>query len=55
MVQSKPLQIVLKTLSWKHSTQNSTSRLTQVIECLLSKCEALSSSSGTEGKKKKKA
>jgi hypothetical protein len=42
-VQSQLGQIVQETLSWKHTTQNRASRLLQVVECLPSKHEALSS------------
>jgi hypothetical protein len=45
MVQSQPGKIVHKTQSQKYPTQNRTGRMTQVAECLPSKCEALNLSS----------
>jgi hypothetical protein len=39
----QPGQIVHNTLFWKYPTQNRTRGMTQIMECLPSKCEALSS------------
>jgi hypothetical protein len=44
-------KIVLKTLSSKYPTQKRAGRVAQVVEHLLSKCEALSSNSTTTEKK----
>jgi hypothetical protein len=58
MVQSQPGQIVPETLSRKISnTKNRADEVTQVVECLPSKCEALfelRSSNPSDAKKKKK-
>jgi hypothetical protein len=43
VVRSQPKQIVHETLSRKYPTQKRAGRVTQVVECLPSKCEALSS------------
>jgi hypothetical protein len=40
---SKPAQIVQESLSWKYPTQKRVGRVTQMIELLPNKCEALSS------------
>jgi hypothetical protein len=53
MVQSQPGQTVPETLSQKHPTQNRTGGVAQVVECLPSKHEALSSNQSTDRKKKK--
>jgi hypothetical protein len=53
-VQSQPKQIVHETLSWKYPTTKRPGKVDQVIECLPSKCEALSSNSSTAKKKNKK-
>jgi hypothetical protein len=50
VVISQPRQIVCETLSQKYPTQN---RAGGVVECLSSKCEALSSNPSTAKKKKK--
>jgi mannosyltransferase OCH1-like enzyme len=55
-VQSQPGQIILKTLSQKYPIQNSTKGaaiVAQVVECLPSKCEALSSNSSAKKNKGK--
>jgi hypothetical protein len=51
-VQNRPGQIVHETLSQKHSIQKMASGVAQVIECLASKHETLSSSPTTAKKEK---
>jgi hypothetical protein len=43
MVRSQPGQIVRETLSWKISNQKRASRVAQMVESLLRKCETLNS------------
>jgi hypothetical protein len=45
--EASPRQIVHETLSQKHSIQNRAGGVAQVVECLTSKCKALSSNSST--------
>jgi superfamily II helicase len=47
-----PGQITCETLSRKYPIQNKAGGVAQVVECLLSKHEALSSNSSTEKRKK---
>jgi hypothetical protein len=47
MVQSQPGQIVREALPQKTSTQKRAGKVVQVVECLTSKCGALSSSPTT--------
>jgi hypothetical protein len=47
MVWGQPGQIVWETYLEKYPTQNRAARVTQAVECLPSKCEALSSNSST--------
>jgi hypothetical protein len=47
---TQPRQILFKTLSGKYPIQNSDGRVYQVLECLCSKCEALSSNPSKEQK-----
>jgi hypothetical protein len=54
MVRSQPRQIVLETISQKYPTQNRAGGVTQVVEHLPHKCEALSSNPSTAKKEKKK-
>jgi hypothetical protein len=42
LFQGQPKQIVHETLFGNYPTQKRTGRVAQVVECLLSKCEALS-------------
>jgi hypothetical protein len=51
-VRSQLRQIVYKTLSWKYPIQERASGVTQVVECLLSKIEALSSNRSAAKKTK---
>jgi hypothetical protein len=52
---SKPAgKINCETLSQKYSTQNRAGGVTQVIQCLPNKCEALSSNPSTAKQRKKK-
>jgi hypothetical protein len=53
MVQGQPRQTVCKTLSPKYPTQNRAGRVAEVVECLPSKHEVLSSNHSMEKKKKK--
>jgi hypothetical protein len=51
-VQSQPRQIVHKTLSRKYPTQKRAGGVAQVVECLLSKHEVLSSNPSTRKKER---
>jgi hypothetical protein len=51
-VQSQPGQIVHETLSQKYLIQRRASRVAQMVECLRSKSEALSSNLNTAKKKR---
>jgi hypothetical protein len=53
MIQSQQRQIVWETVSQKYSTQKRVGRVAQVVECLHSKHEALSSNPSSAGKKKR--
>jgi hypothetical protein len=54
VVRSQPRETVCKTLSQNSSIHNRAGRVTQVIEYLPSKCEALSSNPNTDQKKRRK-
>jgi hypothetical protein len=54
VVWGQPGQIVHKTLSWKYPTQKRAGGMTQVVERLPRKCEALSLNHRTAKKKNKK-
>jgi hypothetical protein len=51
VVQSQLRQIVCEILSQKWSTQKTAGGVPQMVECLRSKCEALSSNSSTKKKR----
>jgi hypothetical protein len=53
MVQSQRWQIVPKTLFRKNPTQNRAGEVAEVVECLPSKCEALSSNPSNIKKKER--
>jgi hypothetical protein len=53
-LETSPWQIVLRPYLEKNPSQKKAGGVTQVVDRLLSKCEALSSNSSTTKKKKKK-